>query len=506
MTVRVDSPADLEPAAVVRVAEGESLSLSKALLERLAASRTETLAALASAGPVYGVNTGMGSQAHLAVGTDEQPAFQGDLMVARSVGGPPWMDRRTLRATIAVRLRTLLEPEAGVSPGLAEALAALLEADVHAAVPESGYGAAGEIIPLAHLGGFLSGIGEGLTATGSVVPADALLREAGLASYTFEAKEGVAFLQGSPAATAWAVLLADETRLLVAQQLTVAAAEIALVRAPRDPYQAALARGDDDLDAVLAVLRDLAGDEAAPRMLQAPVSFRVVGAGLAHLLRTVAHLDAAIDRALTGVSTSPALIDGRFLGTTGFHAIDLGACADAVRQAVLHVAETGAARLHRMLDPRVTGLPPQLSSEPGRQAGMVALHKRVVGLLHQARRASAPAALGAADTSAGQEDVQVFALEAMRAASDAAAVLRDVTSCELLCLHRATLLDEEPPRGSERLRMVLHKGFEHLPDSRLDRPFGREMTALAHLLGVGWALDVLDDLPPPLLPAAHLKN
>ena len=232
-------------------------------------------------------------------------------------------------------------------------------------------------------------------------------------------------------------------------------------------------------------------------MLQAPVSFRVVGAGLAHLQRTVAHLDAAIERALSGVTTSPALVDGRFLGTTGFHAIDLGACADAVRQAVLHVAETGAARMHRLLDPRVSGLPPQLSSEPGRQAGMVALHKRVVGLLHQARRTSAPAALGAADTSSGQEDVQVFALEAMRAASDAAAVLRDVTSCELLCLHRATLLDEEPPRGSERLRMVLHKGFEHLPDSKLDRPFGREMTALAHLLGVGWALDVLDDLPTP---------
>ena len=159
-----------------------------------------------------------------------------------------------------------------------------------------------------------------------------------------------------------------------------------------------------------------------------------------------------------------------------------------------------------MLDPRVTGLPPQLSAEPGRQAGMVALHKRVVGLLHQARRTSAPAALGATDTSAGQEDVQVFALEAMRATSDAAAVLRDVTSCELLCVHQATLLDEEPPRGSERLRMVLHKGFEPLPDTTLDRAFGREMGALAHLLGVGWAHDVLDDIRDASSPTPHLPT
>jgi histidine ammonia-lyase len=494
MTIHVDTPGDLGTAAILGVARGESLSLSAGLLGRLAASRAETLTALASAGPVYGVNTGMGSQAHLAVGTEEQPSFQGDLMLARSVGGPPWMDRPTLRATVAVRLRTLLEPEAGISPELAKALAALLDADMHVAVPESGYGAAGEIIPLAHLGGFLSGISEGLTATGSLTPAAGLLRDAGLASYTFEAKEGVAFLQGSPAATAWAILLADEVRLLVAQQLTVAAAEVALVRAPRDPYEAALVRGDGELDALLAVLRDLAGDESSPRMLQAPVSFRVVGAGLAHLLRTVAHLDAAIGRALAAVSTSPALVDGKFLGTTGFHAIDLGASADAVRQAVLHVAETGAARVHRLLDPRVTGLPPQLSADPGRQTGLVALHKRVVGLLHQERRTSAPAALGVTDTSSGQEDVQIFALEAMRAASDAAAVLRDVTACELLCVHQATLLDEEPPRGSERLRMVLRKGFEPLADSGLDHPFGREMTALTHLLGVGWAHDALDDL------------
>ncbi len=65
-----------------------------------------------------------------------------------------------------------------------------------------------------------------------------------------------------------------------------------------------------------------------------------------------------------------------------------------------------------MLDPRVTGLPPQLSSEPGRHTGLVTVHKRAVGLLHEARRSSAPAALGAAETSAGQEDVQIYALDA----------------------------------------------------------------------------------------------
>jgi histidine ammonia-lyase len=501
MTVHITAPADLDPSAVVRVADGESVVLAPQLLDGLAASRQQTLDALASGAAVYGVTTGMGSQAHVAVGATDKPAFQGDLMLARSVGGPPWLDRRTLRAAVAVRLRTLLEPEAGASPGLCSALASLLEADVTAAVPASGYGAAGEIIPLAHLGGFLSGIGEGLTPSGATAPATQMLRDAGLPPYTFETKEGVAFLQGVPLATAWALLLAADARLLMAQQLVVAAAEAVAVRAPRDPFHPALGRGDTELSALLTVLRALTGEEPSPRMLQAPVSFRVVGPALAHLGRTVTHLDDAVDRALLGVTTSPALVDGSFLGTAGFDGYDVAASADATRIALLHAAETGTARLHRMLDPHVTGLAPQLSAEPGRHAGLVTLHKRAVGRVHEARRGSTPASLGAAETSAGQEDVQSYALEATSALRDAVDVLRDVTACELLAVRQAQLLGA-PSGGSERLQLVLHKAFEVLPESTLDRPFGREVADLGHVLGVGWGHEALDDLRDA---ARHLR-
>ncbi len=53
------------------------------------------------------------------------------------------------------------------------------------------------------------------------------------------------------------------------------------MRAPRDPYDAALVRGDDLLGAVHATLLELAGEETSPRMLQAPVSFRVTGPAVA---------------------------------------------------------------------------------------------------------------------------------------------------------------------------------------------------------------------------------
>jgi histidine ammonia-lyase len=488
-TVEVGSPEDLGPEAVLAVADGAAVVLSAGLLERLEQSRQVTLAALADAGPVYGVTTGMGLHSNLAVGTAERPGYQDDLVLARSVGGPPWLDRRTARAVLATRLRTLLDAEAGASPGLARALVTVLGADLHPAVPATANGAAGEIIALAHLGGLLTGTGDALDADGGLLRADEALRRAGVAPYAFGAKEGVAFLQGVPVATARAVLLAADVRVLAAQVLAVAAAEVAVVRAPRDPYDARLVRGDDLLADVHARLLHLAGPETSPRALQAPVSFRVTGPAVSHLLRTVAHLEDAVHRALTGVTTSPALVDGRFLGTAGFDGFDLAASTDAVRLAVLHLAETGTARLHRLLDPRVTGLAPQLSGAPGREAGLVAVHKRAVGVVHAARRASAPASLGAMETSLGQEDVQSFGLESARALEDAVDVLRDVTACELLAVHRATLLDPSRPQGSDGLRTVLHKAFAVLDDEVTDRPFGRDVGSLRHLLCVGWAYE-----------------
>jgi histidine ammonia-lyase len=498
----VRTPSDLGPDAVLAVAGGARLRLSPDLLDTLAASHAATLEALAGAGPVYGVTTGMGRLSGVGVAAEEQDGYQDDLMLARAVGTAPWLDARSVRAATVTRLRTLLEPEAGVSPALAQALVAVLDADLHPAVPATAHGAAGEILALAHLGGFLTGSGQGLDAHGTLVDAPRLLSGAGLAPYRFAAKEGVAFLQGTPVAAALAVLVGADARVLAAQQLAVVAAEVALVRAPRGPYDPALARGDAELSRVHAALLDLAGDGSSPRMLQAPVSFRVAGPALARLLRSVGHLGEAVDRALHVVSTSPALHDGRFVSTTGFDGFDLAASADDLRVAVLHAAEVGTARLHRLLDPRVSGLPAQLSATPGREAGLVALHKRAVGLVHEARRGSAPASLGATETSLGQEDVQSFGLEALAAAGSALEVLRDVTACELVALHQAALLSPatDAPQGSQQLELVLHKAFAHLGDDASDRPTGREVTVIRDVLAVGWGHDTLDaatPYPPP---------
>jgi histidine ammonia-lyase len=214
----------------------------------------------------------------------------------------------------------------------------------------------------------------------------------------------------------------------------------------------------------------------SPGALQAPVSFRVAGQVVSHVRRTVVRLAEAVDRGLDGVTDSPAFLDGEFLGTAGFHGIDLAAHCDHVVAALTHAAEVSTARIHRLLDPAVTGLPAQLARVPGPQAGLVSVHKRAVATTHALRRLSLPAAIGAMETSNGQEDVQTFTWEAAGNLTTAVRLAREVVAAELLTVHQAFALSErEVPAGLRELHAAVQAV---VPPIEADRPFGLDLQAI----------------------------
>jgi histidine ammonia-lyase len=240
---------------------------------------------------------------------------------------------------------------------------------------------------------------------------------------------------------------------------------------------------------VLGRLRAAIGDNPEPRALQAPVSFRVVGPVLAQVLRAGGALESAIGRALTGVTDSPAFLDGKFVGTAGFHGIDLGAHCDQLTAALAHAAEVAAARVHRLLDARVTGLPAQLAARPGPDAGLVAVHKRAAGEVHALRRLAVPASVGLIETSGGQEDVQSFAWESAESLRGALHHAHVVAACELLTAYQACSLSERPaPAGCRRM---LGRLAEIIGPISADRPFGED---IERLLRAGpWSWPLADD-------------
>jgi len=463
------------------VAFGGAVLIEPGSLDAVRLSRARAVAALADGRLVYGVNTGMGALSSVRLTEEQQRSHQRNLLLARAAGGPPWLTVPEARAVLAVRLLTFLSGDAAVSAELCQRLADVLNAGLVPAVPRGGAGSAGEIMQLAHAFGPVAGIGQVLGPSGATVPAARALGPAGLGEFTLGPKEGIALIQGVPGATALCALRLGEAAALASLMEAAAGLSIAAARAPRDPYHAACARGDEVLAAVLGRLRTAIGDEPSPRSLQAPVSFRVAGPVLTQVVRASGLLEAAVRRALTGVTDSPAFLDGQFTGTAGFHGIDLAAHCDQLTAAFCHATEVAAARVHRLLDPAVTGLPAQLAREPGPQAGLSPVHKRAAGEVHAMRRLAFATPVGLIETSGGQEDVQSFAWEATEKLLAAMRHARAVTACELLAGYQATVLSGRPPAAGCRALLDWLAGIVGVIDG--DRPFGED---LQHLIEVPW--------------------
>ena len=146
----LSTAADLGPGLIRQVATGRRLALAPELAVAVDNRCRQARAVLRAGQPVYGVNTGMGALSGVRLTEAQQREHQRNLLLARATGGPPWLDEADARALIAVRLRTFLSGDAGVSAALCRRLCDILGAGLIPAVPRTGVGSAGEIVPLAH--------------------------------------------------------------------------------------------------------------------------------------------------------------------------------------------------------------------------------------------------------------------------------------------------------------------------------------------------------------------
>ncbi|MFJ1762387.1 aromatic amino acid lyase [Amycolatopsis sp. NPDC088138] len=458
-------------------ADGERLVLDKPLVEALMRRRNEVLTALRTGeNPVYGVNTGMGRLAGVALDARQQAEHQRNLLIGRAVGGPPWLPPEDVRALLVLRLRDFLRPWSGVSPDLVQFLVDRLNDGFTPAVPRTGLGSSGEIIPLSHAFQTFLGIGTVLE-NGVETPAAKALAARGAAPYVLGPKEGASLIQGSPMAVMLAQRgWAEALRLIRLQTLTAAVA-IDILGAPRAVFSPVMAGGDDQLRNLLEELNALVSDGfVRPNVVQAPLSVRVAPRALAHASRVAEDLRETWLRWESMPGDSPSFVDGEFVPGTGYHAVDLGLRMDALTAALVHLGEVSVQRTHRLLDERFSGLPPQLTADPGPRAGLVPLHKRAVGELHALRRLATPATLGSIDTSAGQEDVQAFAWAAGEQLRSAAAHLFAITACELVTGSQAQYLASG--EGAAGLRESYEWVRSVVPPLDEDRPLGPEIERL----------------------------
>ena len=220
---------------VVRVArQRETVEISPAGRQQLAASRAIVDKLLDSAKPVYGISTGFGNLSQIWISPEEREALQRNLILSHAAGVGDYLPEDVVRTAMLMRANSLVKGYSGIRPVTVEMLLELLNRGVYPAVPSKGsVGASGDLSPLSHIALVLMGEGKAFVAGKLVTGAEALAA-VGLFPVAFAAKEGLALINGTQIMTAVGALVVHDAALLMkAADIAAAAANPAAQRSER---------------------------------------------------------------------------------------------------------------------------------------------------------------------------------------------------------------------------------------------------------------------------------
>ena len=464
----------LSIADVVAVARGYvPVALDPGALNAVMASRRAVEAAVSAGQTVYGVNTGFGKLAHVRIPADQARQLQLNLIRshASGVGDPLPVD--AVRAMMLLRTNVLVRGTSGVRPALPELLVEMLNRKIHPTVPSQGsVGASGDLAPLSHLA--LAMIGEGDVQVPRPI--------------TLEAKEGLAFVNGTQAQTGLAALLVHDAWRLWRTAHGAAAMSLEAVRGSPDPFDARIhdARPHAFQQRSAALLRALLTESAIreshrendPRVQDAyslrctPQVLGAVGEGLAFAERLVTtELNAATD--------NPLVFGEDVLSGGNFHGQPIALGLDVLAIALTTLAGLAERRLERVVNPDLSsGLPAFLARDPGLESGFMTPQIAAAALVADCRVLATPASVQSVPTEGNQEDVVPMGMTAAWKAGRILANAERIVAIELLAGAQGLeyLLPLTPGPGVARLYAAVRKESAALTG---DRPLTADIERVA---------------------------
>src|SRR5881394_4459379 len=399
-TVTLDGHS-LTIAEVVAVARRAApVAIAPHALVSVDASRRAVEAAVARGDTIYGVNTGFGKLAHVRIPPEQARQLQLNLIRSHASGVGEPLPADAVRAMMLLRANVLMRGTSGVRPLLPELLVDMLNRKLHPTVPSQGsVGASGDLAPLSHLA--LAMIGEGDVKVPNAI--------------TLEAKEGLAFVNGTQAQTGLAALLVTDGWTLWRAAHAAAAMSLEAVRGSPDPFDARIhdARPHPWQQRSAALMRELLADseireshrENDPRVQDAyslrctPQVLGAVGEGLAFAERLVtAELNAATD--------NPLVFGNDVLSGGNFHGQPIALALDVIGIALTTLAGLAERRIERIVNPDLSsGLPAFLARDPGVESGFMTPQIAAAALVAECRVLATPASVQSVPTEGNQEDV-----------------------------------------------------------------------------------------------------
>ena len=348
-----------EPLTCVRlmaaVRSATAFRLSDETRDRVSRARVEVEKILAGDAPVYGINTGVGSQKDHRVDPAEAALYNRKLVRGHATRVPgPTADEEVVRATLIVQLHELCSGCSGVSVDLVDLIAALASAPEMPSIDTSGSVGASDLVPLSQLSDWILSQPQAV-ALGLPRPKDAL-----------------AMINCNALSLASGARCIVELKDLMRGFDTAAAMTMEGFRCNLDAVSEpvnAVHRRRGQADSAARIRGLLKGsallEPGAARFLQDPLSFRnasqVHGAGL----EWVDWLERVWDDELAGTVINPLVNAGAKPAYShgNMDTTRMTLALDSTRLALAKMADLAGERVHKQQWPAFSGLPIGLADD-----------------------------------------------------------------------------------------------------------------------------------------------
>lgn len=480
----------LDPKAVFKIV------LSAESVERIKKSEAFVEKIVQKAAPVYGINTGFGKFAEVAISKDQLGELQENLIHSHACGVGEPFDRDIVMSMWLIRLNVLSRGNSGVRLETIQKIIRALEAGILAEVPMRGsVGASGDLAPSAHATLALLGHGTCSRPKGASferVDASVALKEAGLTPVVLHAKEGLGLINGTQTTTSLALKSWYEGARLLKTANLATALSIEALRGSHAIFNPLIAKARNHQGAVVCaqeVFEWVQGDTEISKShegcgrVQDAYSLRCAPQVHGAIWETLHWSEQILKNELNSSTDNPLIFADEGLSLSGgnFHALYTARVSDTLASALTTLSSISERRIALLMSKESSTLPPFLTQNGGLNSGFMMAQVTAAALVSESKTLSFPASVDSIPTSDDREDHVSMGVGAGLKLQQIVSNLTYVLSIELLCAAQA--LDFlRPLKSSAKLERVHSKIRKTVSKLERDRNLSVDFEAVTRMI------------------------